>query len=111
MVTIYTSQYAYKGDDRIDTTVKTSDGVFAPTWDIVMGHKRGNLSDKEYTEVYLDLMRASYQKNPEAWNAILKRERVTLVCFCKAGNFCHRVLLAKLFEKLGATYAGEIPHK
>lgn len=109
MVDIYTSQYRYTGDDRIDTTVKTSDGVFAPTWDMVMRHKKGQLSDEQYIRQYYQLMQKSYINNRSVWEEILRRERVTFVCFCKAGDFCHRKVLAKIFQKqLGAAYKGEI---
>ena len=53
---VYTSQYRYSGDDRLDIIVKTSDGTFAPTWEMVKKHKSGEMSDEEYTKRYLLLM-------------------------------------------------------
>jgi hypothetical protein len=44
----------------------------------------------------------------------LQRDRLVLVCFCKAGDFCHRVILAGIMEKaaerfgMKAEYLGEI---
>lgn len=108
MVEVFTSQYGYKGSDRLDITVKTSDGLFAPTWDIVMGYKNGILSEREYTNIYLKILKRSYKRNKDKWEEILNRDRVTFVCFCGHGQFCHRLILAKVFEKLGATYRGEI---
>jgi uncharacterized protein YeaO (DUF488 family) len=108
MVEIYTSQYGYKGEDRLDITVKTSDGIFAPTWDMVIKYKNGILSDEEYTKMYINLLRKSYKKNKKKWEEILNRERITFVCFCGQGKFCHRLILADVFTKLGAIYKGEI---
>ena len=108
---LFTSQYGYRGEDRVDTTVKTSDKLFAPTWDMVMVHKSGKLSDEEYTERYYAMMRKSYIENKNKWNEFLSREQATIVCFCKAGRFCHRLLLADILTKLGAEYIGEIDTK
>lgn len=108
MVKIYTAQIRYSGPDRVDTTVKSGDKVFAPTWDMVMGHKNGTISDEEYIKKYVSLMRESLKKNKARWLEIMNMERVVLCCYCRKGNFCHRVLLAKMFEKNGAEYVGEL---
>lgn len=108
---VYTSQYSYRGEDRLDTTVKTSDKIFAPTWDMVMRHKNGSISDEEYTKKYYNLMRQSYIKHKNKWDELLSKEKVTLVCFCKAGKFCHRLILKDMLVKLGAEYRGEVSPK
>jgi uncharacterized protein YeaO (DUF488 family) len=105
---VYTSQYNYKGDNRLDITVKTGWNILAPTWDMVMNYKNGNISQEEYTKQYYNKMRTSYVNRKDDWNWILKQEEVVLVCFCKAGDFCHRLLLADILVKLGAEYLGEI---
>ena len=79
----------------------------AYTWKMVMGVKNGAMSRDEYTDQYLRLMRSSYAAHADVWEAILTRERVTIVCFCRAGSFCHRYLLADYLAKLGAVYCGE----
>jgi uncharacterized protein YeaO (DUF488 family) len=53
-------------------------------------------------------MRLSYKENRKRWDELLNQDEVVLVCFCKAGDFCHRVLLAEILVKLGAEYKGEI---
>jgi uncharacterized protein YeaO (DUF488 family) len=105
---VYTSQYNYNGDNRLDITVKTGWNVFAPTWDMVMNYKDGKISQEEYTKQYYDKMRISYANRRDDWNWLLRQEEVVLVCFCKAGDFCHRLLLADILVKLGAEYLGEI---
>lgn len=107
---LYTAQYNYSGCDRLDITVKGKDpigNIFAPSWKMVMGSKDGKLSWDEYSRLYINLMRQSYQQNKDIWNEILGRDEVTLVCFCKAGDSCHRYLLVEYFSKLGANYQGE----
>lgn len=108
---VYTSQYSYRGEDRLDTTVKTSDGLFAPTWDIVMGIKNKKITEEEYRKQYLQLLRKSYTTKKEQWKEILAKESVTFVCFCKKGDFCHRLILAEIFQRLGAKYIGEVDSK
>ncbi len=111
---IYTAQYEYSGDDRLDITVKGKDPIgklFAPTWKMVMGSKEGNISWNEYKVMYKELMRKSYRQNKDIWNEVLNRDEVTLVCFCESGTSCHRYLLANIFPKLGAKYMGERAEK
>jgi uncharacterized protein YeaO (DUF488 family) len=110
MLKVYTSQYKYDGENRLDITVKTGLQMFAPTWDMVNGVKREeSYSHEKYTKEYYEKMRTSYKTHRLEWDWLLKQDRVVLVCFCKAGDFCHRLLLADILVKLGAKYIGEIP--
>jgi uncharacterized protein YeaO (DUF488 family) len=106
---VYTSHYSYRGLRRFDITVKKGSDVFCPEWEMVMAYKNGNMSIKEYTSKYHKMMQDSYKENREVWNRLLQADYVVLVCFCKAGEFCHRLLLAEYLEKCGANYVGEIP--
>ncbi|RLF65865.1 MAG: hypothetical protein DRN30_03190 [Thermoplasmata archaeon] len=96
---LYTAQYRYDGMDRIDITVKGQAVMgrhFAPTWDMVLGykHKPNEYSQKLYTYEYLKML-ANKQASTEryAFDWLVSRETVTVVCFCVAGTFCHRYLL------------------
>ncbi len=107
---LYTAPYRYSGDDRLDITVKGKDStgkIFAPTWKMIMGSKEGKISWDDYKGLYKDLMRKSYRLHKEIWDKLLKRDEVTLVCFCKSSTSCHRYLLAEYLSKLGAEYRGE----
>lgn len=107
---LYTAQYRYTCEDRLDITVKGKDPVgriFAPSWKMVIGIKEGKVDWDEYSSMYHALMVDSYKENRVIWDEVLKRGKVTLVCFCKEGSQCHRYLLAEYFEKLGAMYQGE----
>jgi len=115
---IYTAQYKYAGDDRMDITVKTSTRpgvILAPTWDMVMSHKDQTLSDWDYTVKYFSLLVARMnapemegRANRSMFNLLTEHKQITLVCFCPAFGFCHRVLAARMLENMGyGRYHGE----
>ncbi len=110
---IYTSVYSYKGDDRLDITVKGNDPIgktFSPTWDMVNKYKSNRYragAKVQYMKSYHSLMLQSYKDHRDVWEEVLNRDRVTLVCFCRTG-FCHRLILKDYFVKLGGIYKGEI---
>ena len=114
MLNVFTAQYKYKGPNRTDVTFKNAEppwDVFAPTWDMV--EKYLNCPDDYhanlYTAKYDALVANAYVANrDDITNLIHSNETRVLVCFCKPGAFCHRVLLARHFESLGATYHGEV---
>lgn len=83
----------------LDTTVKSGDKVFAPTWDMVRDVKAGVISEGAYTELYVRMMRNSYRHNRGRWLEVLNMDAVALSCYCQAGTFCHRLLLADMFCK------------
>lgn len=105
---VYTSQYKYDGENRFDITVKSGYQMFAPTWPMVLDYKAGRITEKIYTDLYVRKMRKSYKMYKETWDWLLSQDKIVLVCFCKAGDFCHRLLLADILVKLGAEYLGEI---
>ena len=127
MCKIYTAQYRIKDNDRLDITYLGKDKIgkiFAPdkdeVWkyrmDIVQARNQDEIlkAEKEYTLSYLEKMRTSYHDMKYLWKEVLQRDRLVLVCFCKAGDFCHRVILAGIMEKaarqfgMEAEYLGEI---
>lgn len=108
MLKVWTGRVgAHRGSDGLDITVKSGDKVFAPTWSMVMDYKACKITDAQYTDAYLAMMRQSYFECRGRWDELLAMDEVTLLCYCKAGLFCHRTLLAGILVKLGATYLGE----
>ncbi len=114
---LWTAQYRYPGPYRLDITVKGNDPlgkIFAPTWDLVMTHKKEStmynraVADKNYIEVFHNLMIASLDSDTDLWNEVLALENVVIVCFCPYKAFCHRTLVAKYLVRMGAEYVGEI---
>lgn len=104
---VYTAQYGYNGENRLDITVKTGLQMFAPTWEMVQDYKEKRIDKDQYTELYYAKMRNSFKTHRETWEWLLDQKEVVLVCFCKNGDFCHRYLLSDILAKLGATYMGE----
>lgn len=97
---LYTSHYRYSGPDRTDITVKGQDEMgryFAPTWDMVMGHKRGTVTDQQYVDLYvpneLNAQTVVGRVPVKAWDWLLSEETRTFVCFCNEPDFCHRNIL------------------
>lgn len=104
MLEIYTTQIAKHrtiskmGLYLLDSTVKSGlKHLFAPTWDMVISHKNGTISDSEYTIKYKAMMTASVKANTEEWLTYLRKDNVVIACYCKAGYFCHRHLLLECF--------------
>jgi len=112
---IYTAQYRYKGDDRLDITVKGGDDIgktFAPTWEMVNKYKAGTMSEEYYTDLYQNLMNSRWEEQKKYYKTTFDmvakgKGTVTLVCFCPSGAFCHRVILAEGLDNLGGNYLGE----
>lgn len=111
MLKVYTAQYRFPGPYRLDITVKGNDPVgrvFAPNWPLVNVYQKTK-NEASYIEGFHDLMIASLDSCTNVWmEDILKRDYVVLVCFCAAGAFCHRTLVADYLVQLGAEYCGEI---
>lgn len=98
----------------LDITVKTGEKVFAPTWDNLMAYKRSELSEGEYTERYVQKMRASLTTHPALWRGLFDGTPRAVGCFCAKGTFCHRYIFVGLLESyakhhhLPMHYAGEL---
>lgn len=61
-----------------------------------------------YVPAYRLEMLASWRKHRAAWEALLARRRVVLVCYCTVPERCHRRLLAGYLGRLGAEDRGEL---
>lgn len=83
----------------LDSTVKSGVAAFAPTWEIVGAVKAGEITEQQYTEQYLLLMRESFRRQPEQWQALEGYPSIAVACYCKPGKFCHRHLLADMLTK------------
>lgn len=100
------------GWKAIDVTVKSSRKnakQLAPTWEMVKSYLAGRLSAAEYTERYEEIIARSQQNAPELWNNTVERfDRVVFLCYCKPGDFCHRVLLAEAFVAWAQTMGKDV---
>ncbi len=108
MLKVYTSTHAdYHDSDRLDIT-SIQKTIFSPSWNLVNLYKSGIIGEDVYRESYIEEMRKSYRNNRSIWEEYLSRDRITLVCHCQPGEFCHRIIAAELLVKCGAIYIGEI---
>lgn len=104
-ITLYTVQIAQHrlckalGIPLLDTTYKSGVEHLSPESWRVWQYKRGEISEAEYTEHYVQRMRQSLVANPTLWEELKKYESVALACYCKAGKFCHRHVLLVLVQK------------
>jgi len=94
---IYTSTLRRGGKVKgipLDISVKTGDKTFAPSWKIVMDHKSGKITDKEYKKIYLAMIQRSFWENYDRWLEVMMYEEVTFLCYCPRNpKFCHRLIL------------------
>lgn len=116
---VYTARVGTRDPDALQVTLwrnHDADGhAFAPSMMLLkwgLGHRRAGTAtpdiEREYADRYRDEMRAGYRRDRAAWDALLARPRVVLLCFCPAGAFCHRRVLAGILTKLGAVDCGEL---
>ena len=95
------SYWVSQGATVVDVTAKSARGsakALAPGWPMVMGYKNGRLTESEYTEQYMEILRKEQRENKERWEKFIRKNDERLVvylCFCRKGNFCHRLLLAR----------------
>jgi len=53
-------------------------------------------------------LRHGVRPQPEAWNELLARPEIVLLCYCTDPEHCHRTLLAGVLQRLGAEFFGEV---
>ena len=72
----------------------------APTWDLVMGYKRGRTWE-EYTAGYRALLASRWGRVRSWLDSLSPDVDATLLCYCtrKEGHHCHRELLALMLAK------------
>lgn len=125
---VHTARIGFKDPDVFDITRATGgvDGApFAPSWRILRPalHARDRAKKKtltaaaasalfepiwqQYEPAYRSEMLYSYQRHRAAWDALLARKRVVLVCYCADPTHCHRRLLARYLGRLGADVRDE----
>lgn len=128
-LTIATAQMRYDDRDAIDITAKSTSQagrILAPTWELVAGHKHfanpndsrwhnaEALTDKQYSQAYLNLINQRYLADQRPFVYLLTRQRLILKCYCRGGAFCHRRLATGYLMGIAPThgihvvYLGEI---
>lgn len=98
-----------RGVVLVDSTVKSGHVQLAPTWDIVMGVKKGHITEAQYTEQYLRLLDYYWFNSPDFFEELLQIPNFAIGCYCTPGKFCHRHILAKFLSHVSHhTIEGEL---
>jgi hypothetical protein len=84
------------GIHLLDSTAKSGVEAFAPLMHNVMAYKSGQLSEEQYTALYLEKMAQSKIINSRTWAFLDHYPKLAIACYCPAGVFCHRHLFKKL---------------
>lgn len=109
MTKIFTAQLRYGGKDSLNVTTSGKDPIgkaFAPGWRLVNGIKNNTMSEESYIAEYAPMVKKALNANAGYLKSL---KEVTLTCFCPAGAFCHRVIMAEMMEELGfGVYNGEV---
>lgn len=120
MLDIYTIQLAKwrllkdRSIELIDTTVKSGDPAFAPTWDMVTQIKSGALTEETYRRQYIALMKETVKTHRASWEALIRKPAIALACYCPPHHFCHRLVLYRMvmyyaqLNEQPCQYLGEI---
>jgi hypothetical protein len=101
--------------ELVDITVKSGFEPFAPYKDVLYAYKRGEVTDEQYTAIYLDKLTARLRGFPEDFQTFLEKPGpLAVACYCTAGKFCHRHLFVDFIKTVGddngytVRYHGEI---
>lgn len=128
---LYTAQYGYSGDDRVDISrqgckkllmqsLAAPGEILAPSdailWPALAALRRADddaekqMIFEEYVRRYRLEMRRSYRDRMREWQELIWREMLTLVCFCTDARFCHRIPAAQYLARAAGgalDYQGE----
>lgn len=106
---VYTADVKYDGDDRIDVSAQGGYFIFVPPKHLLFDYRFGNITEQHFQRAYIDLLGKSYVNHRHAWDNILNRERIVLVCNCNSkGKACHRYLVVDFLKQFGGVYKGEL---
>jgi len=104
-----------RGIELFDITVKSGFEPFAPYKDVLYAYKRGEVTDDQYTEIYLKKLTERFREAPEDFQGFLERTGpLAVACYCTAGKFCHRHLFIRYMRQIAddngyhLNYKGEI---
>jgi len=118
MLRVYTSRVGCRDPDALDVTRKSAGPAglpFAPSWALLrralpkLAKGAPVVTPEQYEVEYRAEMAASRARDPGAWEAMLARPRVVLLCYCASkSDRCHRRLLARMLVELGGSDHGEL---
>lgn len=75
--------------------------TLAPSKELLQGYKEEKISKEEYVELYLKQLKSFNGKQAiQELIDMAREEDVTLLCYEKNGDFCHRFILGEYLEKI-----------
>lgn len=99
---IQTSNYARNGNNPNSIAISYSCPKWytgrqmvslAPTWDLISGYKGGNVSEVDYTNIYLKTLQTR-GLTPQSILEFVPNDAI-LLCYESPSDFCHRRVLAE----------------
>lgn len=97
-----------EGIHILNITAKSGIQCFAPDKENLWAYKRGEMTQEEYSQRYLEKMRRCYVQYRNAWNELEGIEKMAITCYCPEGQYCHRHdfkgCLTKFFQARGIEY-------
>jgi uncharacterized protein YeaO (DUF488 family) len=103
---IFTSNYARNGNHPNAMAISASVPKWfdkpqlkslAPTWDMINAFKAGELTEEEYSSLYVELLETRELDPKEVFESL--PNGAILLCYEKPNEFCHRRVLAKWLEE------------
>lgn len=84
--------------------------LLAPPFSIVKAHKLEQINDEEYTEQFKKLVLNPLNAS-EIYTSLISiyGENITLLCYERPGDFCHRRIVAEWFERELEITVDELP--
>lgn len=103
---LYTSNYARNGNNRNAVAISIKPPKWykgkqylslAPSWDIVMGVKAGEITEDEYTYRYLELLNTRELDPFKVANEL--GDGAVMLCYESPKDFCHRHIVATWIQE------------
>lgn len=102
---IFTSNYARHGTDPNAVAISARPPewytgkqylALAPSWDLLRQVKRGEITDEQYAQRYLELLEQRNLTPQQVLNDVGKG--AILLCYEAPGDFCHRRVVAEWIQ-------------
>ena len=82
-----------------NVSTKNALPFFMPSSNLLKDWKAKKLTKEQYINIFREEMRANLPQIKEWLNSLDPKEDQTLVCYEKAGEFCHRNLIIKFVQR------------
>lgn len=70
-----------------------------PQWNMVTAYRYKGMSEQEYTRLYFKLLSDRWEAVRPWLKSLDPAEDITLLCWCREGQFCHRKLISRVIGR------------